>query len=113
MLIEALLNIKKPAEEKKIKLFSYKEVFIMGIATSIDALATGVAFHSNISTNQTIFLHASIIMVCTFIISLLGIILARQIHKLLKGKYEITSIVGGTILILLAVWVVLSHYLGI
>jgi len=113
MLIEAIKNIKKPEEEKEIKNFSYKEVLIMGIATSIDALATGVAFHSKISTNTTIWLHVSIIMVCTFIISLIGVLLARQFHKLFKGKYEITSIIGGSILLLLAVWIVLSHYLGI
>jgi len=114
MLIEAILSLKKPEEEKPICKFSYKTIFIMGVATAIDALATGVAFHSgSISTQTTIWLHASIIMVCTFIISLLGVILARQIHKLLKGKYEITSIIGGIILISLGIWVIISHYVGI
>ena len=113
MLIEALRDIKKPAEEKEEKKFSVKEVLIMGVATAIDAMATGVAFHADTSNNATIWLHVTIIMVCTFTISLLGIILARQIQKLLKGKYEITGIIGGSILILLGIWVVLSHYLGI
>lgn len=113
MLIEAIIDIKKPAEEKEIKKFSYKEVLLMGIATAIDALATGVAFHSGLSTTSTIWLHAAIIMCCTFVISLIGIFLARQVHKLLKGKYEITGIIGGCILIALAVWIILSHYLGI
>lgn len=113
MLIEALVDIKKPAEEKEEKKFSIKEVLIMGVATAIDAMATGVAFHADTSTNATIWLHVTIIMVCTFVISLLGIILARQIQKLLKGKYEITGIIGGSILIILGIWVVLSHYLGI
>lgn len=119
MLLESIQDIKKPAEEKVLKKFSVKEVLIMGIATAIDALATGVAFHNKnaegvaMSTTTTIWLHAAIIMCCTFAISLIGVFLGRQIDKLLKGKYEISGIVGGCILILLGVWVVLSHYLGI
>ncbi|MBQ6920297.1 MAG: manganese efflux pump [Bacilli bacterium] len=113
MLFEGIVELRKPKEEKKEKLFSYKEVLIMGVATAIDALASGVALHSNMSTNVTIWLHVSIILVITFILSLVGVILGRQIVKLFKGKYEITQIIGGCILLTLAVWVVLSHYLGI
>lgn len=113
MLFEGIVELRKPKEEKKEKLFSYKEVLIMGVATAIDALASGVALHSNMSTNVTIWLHVSIILVITFILSLVGVLLGRQIVKLLKGKYEITQIIGGCILLTLAVWVVLSHYLGI
>ncbi len=113
MLIEGAKEINKPADEKTKKLFSYKEVLYFGFATAIDALGTGVALHSGLSTNITIWLHVSIIMVITFIISLIGLFLGNQIEKLLKGKHEITSIIGGSILIILAVWIVLSHYLGI
>ena len=100
-------------EEKKAKLFSYKEVLIMGVATAIDALASGVALHSNMSNNVTIWLHVSIILVITFVLSFIGVILGKQIVKLFKGKYEVTQIIGGCILLTLAVWVVLSSYLGI
>lgn len=113
MLFEGIKELKKPLEDKKVKLFSYKEVLIMGVATAIDALASGVALHSNMSNNVTIWLHVSIILVITFILSLVGVILGKQIVKLLKGKYEITQIIGGCILLTLAIWVVLSHYLGI
>ena len=113
MLLEGVKELKKPLEEKNVKLFSYKEVLIMGVATAIDALASGVALHSNISNNVTIWLHVSIILVITFILSFIGVILGKQIVKLFKGKYEITQIIGGCILLTLAVWVVLSHYLGI
>ena len=113
MLVEAIINIKKPEEEKKVKKFSFKEVLIMGVATAIDALAVGVTLHTGVSNTTTIWLHVSIIMVITFVISLIGILLARGIHKLLKGKYEITGIIGGTILILLAIWVIVSHYTGL
>ena len=113
MLLEGIKELRKPPEEKKAKLFSYKEVLIMGVATAIDALASGVALHSNMSNNVTIWLHVSIILVITFVLSFIGVILGKQIVKLFKGKYEITQIIGGCILLTLAVWVVLSSYLGI
>ena len=113
MLLEGIKELRKPPEEKKAKLFSYKEVLIMGVATAIDALASGVALHSNMSNNVTIWLHVSIILVITFVLSFIGVILGKQIVKLFKGKYEVTQIIGGCILLTLAIWVVLSHYLGI
>lgn len=113
MLIEGIVEIRKPIEEKKDKLFSIKEVLIMGVATAIDAMAVGVSLHAGLSNNATIWLHVSIICVITFAISLVGLFLGKQILKLLKGKTEITVIIGGCILILLAVWVVVSHYTGL
>lgn len=121
MLIEAIKDFKKPEEEKEAKKFSIKEVLVMGVATAIDAMAMGVAFHSDkvgmiadgYNPNIMIFIQVSIIMACTFIISLIGVFLAKQVQKLFKGKFEITGIIGGIILILLGVWVVVSHYVGI
>ena len=113
MLIEGIRDLKKPAEEKESKKFSIKEVLYFGVATAIDALGTGVALHSGLSSTTTIWLHVAIIMVITFIISLIGLFLGNRIEKLFKGKYEITAIIGGSILILLAIWIILSHYLGI
>ena len=113
MLIESIIEMKKPKEEKQPKLFSVKEVLVFGVATAIDALAAGVTMHTGLSTTTTIWLHVSIVFVCTFSISLVGLFLGKQIMKLLKGRYEISGIIGGIILILLAIWVILSHYLGI
>lgn len=113
MLIEGILALKKKEEEKPVRLFSYKEVLFFGLATSIDALGSGVALHSGLSNNITIFIHISIIIAITFVISLLGVLLGHKIEKLLKGKVEITSIIGGCILLILSIWIVLAHYLGI
>lgn len=111
MIIEGIISLRKPLEEKIIRLFSYKEVLLFGLATSIDALGSGVALHSGLSDNVTIFIHVSIIICITFAISLVGVLLGGKIEKLFKGKTEITSIVGGCILVVLAIWIVLSHYL--
>lgn len=113
MLIEGIIDLKKPEEEKELKTFSVKEVLYFGFATAIDALGTGVALNSGLSSTSTIWLHVTIIMLITFTISLIGLFLGKQIVKLLKGKFEITAIIGGCILIVLAIWIILSHYLGI
>ena len=110
MLVESIIEMKKPKEEKKVRHFSIKEVIFYGFATAVDALAAGVAMHADLSTVYTIWLHVSIVLALTFSLSLVGLFLGKQIMKLLKGKYEISGIVGGIILILLAVWVVVSHY---
>ena len=110
MIIEGIKELKKPQEEKEPKKFSIKEVLYFGFATAIDALGSGVALHSGLSTNTTIWIHVSIIMICTFSLSLVGLFLGKQIVKLLKGKFEITSIIGGAILIILAIWIVLEFY---
>ena len=111
MIFEGIQSLRKPAEEKQTKLFSVKEVLLFGVATSIDALGSGVALHSGLSNNTTIFIHVSIIICLTFIISFIGVVLGGKIEKLFKGKTEITSIIGGAILIALAIWIILSHYL--
>ena len=84
-----------------------------GFATSIDALAAGVALHADLSNNYTIWLHTGIILLICFLISLTGLFLGKQIFKLLKGKTDIAGLIGGIILILLAVWVIVSHYAGL
>ena len=113
MLIEAIIALRKPEEKEKEIFFSFKEVLLYGFLTAIDALAAGVAMHANISTTSTVWFHVSIILVITFAMSLVGLFLGKQIMKLLKGKYEIAGVIGGIILILLAVWVVVSHYTGL
>ena len=113
MLVESVIEMGKPAEEKNVKKFSLKEVIFYGFATAIDALAAGVAMHTGLSNTATVWLHVSIIFALTFSISLVGLFLGKQIMKLFRGKYEISGIIGGIILMLLAIWVLLSHYLGI
>ncbi len=99
MLIESIIEMRKPKEEKKEKHFLIREVIFYGFATAVDALAAGVALHADLSTIYTIWLHASIILVLTFGICLIGLFLGKQIMKLLKGKYEISGIIGGYLFI--------------
>ena len=113
MLIEGIRDVRNSDEEKEAKKFSIKEVLIMGVATAIDAMAVGVSLNAGLSTNSTIWLHIAIIAAITFVICLIGLFLGKFIVRLFKGKYEITVIIGGVILILLAIWVIVSHYTGL
>lgn len=116
MLLEAIRSRKDSSLNSKDYVFTIKRVLLVGIAVSIDALATGVAFHHtdangvSLSTTSTIWLHIIIIMVITFLFSILGVFAGNKVNKILKGKKEITGIIGGIILILLSIWVILSHY---
>ena len=94
MIFEAIKDLRKPEEEKESKLFSIKEVLLFGVATSIDALATGVALHSGLSDNVTVFFHASIIICITFIISLVGVLLGKQIVKLFTQSRATSSLLS-------------------
>lgn len=111
MIVESIIDMRKEEKESKPKLFSFKEVLLMGVATSIDAFAAGFALKAGISTNVTVWLHVSIVLIITLAICLIGLILAKQIHKLLKGRHEIATLIGGVILVGLAIWIVLSFYL--
>lgn len=111
MFIEGILSFRKSDEEKEEKKFSYGQVLIQGIATSIDALAVGVSLLS-ISTKTTIYLHASIIILVTFAFCILGLFAGKFIIKLLKGKQEIATIIGGLILIGIGIEIVVMHYVG-
>ena len=113
MIIEAIINMNTAPDEKTLKSFSVKEVLYFGVATSIDAMAAGVAMHSGMTTNTLVWFHVSIIMVITFTISMIGLFLGEAVEKLFKGKFEITGIIGGSILVILGFWIIISHYLGL
>lgn len=113
MIFDSIKEMKKDPEEKEMKKFSVKEVLFFGFATSIDALGTGVALHGGtLSNNSTIWLHVSIILCCTYIISLIGLFLGHFFEKLFKGRYEITGIIGGVILVGLSIWILVSSLIG-
>lgn len=113
MIIEACISIKRNKDkDTSCRLISFKEIIIMGFATSIDALAVGVSLKHGLSTNYTIFLHISIIIIITFIMCIIGLFLGNVFDKLFKGKIEIANLVGGIILTLLAIWILLSNYLN-
>lgn len=78
-------------------------MLLLAIATSIDALAVGVAFAMD---NVNIALAAPIIGVSTFLLSALGLRIGSVFGLRYKNKAEF---VGGLILILIGTKILLEH----
>ena len=87
---------------------SVKTMFIMAVATSIDALAVGVTF-SMVELSVSIGLAVALIGCTTFLISLGGVYMGNVFGARYKSRAEL---VGGAILILIGVKVLLEHLLG-
>ena len=83
-----------------------KEVFVLAIATSIDALAVGI---SMAFLKVDIFAAASTIAVTTFLLSSIGVVIGHKFGAKYKDK---ATIAGGVILILIGTKILLEH-LGI
>ena len=84
----------------------HKKLFMMAVATSIDALAIGVAFAF---MDVLILPVVSLIGCTTFCLSLVGVVVGNFFGSRYKKRAELT---GGIILILLGVKILLEH-LGI
>ena len=84
----------------------FKTMFLLAIATSIDALAVGVSFAC---IQVKLCSSVAIIGITTFLFSILGV----KIGHLFGSKYEKSAgIFGGIILILIGLKILLEH-LGI
>lgn len=105
MLKEALEKEDKSEDDpEKDADLSVKTMFLMAVATSIDALAVGISLAMVGSVN--IWLAAAFIGVCTCLLSALGV----KIGNVFGSRYEKKAeFVGGVILILLGVKILLEH----
>ena len=79
------------------------ELFVLAIATSMDALAVGITFAVLSSAN--IFFNVAIIGLITFILSVIGVALGNRFGTAYKNKAEFA---GGVILILLGAKILLE-----
>lgn len=105
MLREALS--KKEDDNDTNASFGFKTMFVMAVATSIDALAVGIALAMEENTN--IWLSVSCIGVTTFILSAVGVKIGSVFGDKYKKKAEI---VGGAILIVLGLKILIEHLVG-
>ena len=80
-----------------------KELTVMAIATSIDALAIGITFAF---LRVNIALSAGLIGVITLAISFIGVIIGHVFGSRLKSRAEIA---GGVILVLIGTKILLEH----
>lgn len=89
--------------DEKAASLSYRMLFMLAIATSIDALAVGISFAI---LKTSVFEPAVIIGCVTFIMSFCGAILGYRIGRFLENEVEI---LGGLILIGLGIKILAEH----
>lgn len=89
-----MLREEKYVEDTKL---NFKELFLLSLATSIDAFIVGISFSF---TNIHIFMAAIIIGIITFILCLMGYYLGYIFNQ--KAQ-RYTNIIGGLTLIILGI----------
>ena len=97
---------KEEREEEETGSVSHKELLVMAVATSIDALAVGVTF-SMLELAVSIGAAVALIGCTTFVISLAGVYVGNVFGAKYKSKAEF---VGGAILILIGVKILLERF---
>lgn len=80
-----------------------KEMLMLAIATSIDALAVGISLAA---LDRPIVESAAIIGVVTFVISIIGVYIGKFFGNRYKKRAELT---GGIILVLIGVKILCEH----
>ena len=91
------------ADEERL---NYKELLLLAIATSIDALAVGVSF-GLLSVN--IWVAILVIGVVTFGLSLVGVVIG---HRFSLRFERAATLAGGIVLIIIGLRILLEHLLG-
>lgn len=100
MLKEALNSEEETADAD----LSVKTMFLMAVATSIDALAVGISLA--MAGDVNIFVAVALIGVTTFVLSAVGVAVGNIFGSRYEKKAEFA---GGVILILLGLKILLEH----
>lgn len=90
-------------EEKLEDTVEFKEMVMLALATSIDALAMGISFAF---LDVNIILSAGIIGITTLIISIIGVIIGNKFGDRFEKK---AKVFGGVILILIGIKILIEH----
>ena len=102
MIREAFSDEEEAAAESTEKL-NHKELFLLAIATSIDALAVGIAMAMD---DVNISMAATVIGITTFVLSFVGVAIGNKIGSKFQAKAQIA---GGIVLILIGLKILLEH----
>ena len=101
MIYDSFKKEEDDSSEKSV--LNIKELLVMAIATSIDALAVGITFAF---LNVNIWSSVSIIGVTTFVLSAIGVLIGHKFGAKYKNKAELA---GGVILVLIGLKILLEH----
>ena len=102
-----IIEVFKEDKAQKCDVFETKldirEVFILAVATSIDALAVGISFAF---LRVDIEISVVIIGITTFVLSAAGVTIGKKFGVRFKNK---ATVAGGIILILIGTKILLQH----
>lgn len=116
---------KECAQEEETDTLQWREMFLLAVATAIDALAVGITFIckpveilggfstkpvfmiGSVHQFANMLLACGIIAVCTFLISFAGVKIGNVFGTRYKQRAEIA---GGVILVLIGCKFILEHY---
>lgn len=96
-------SFEKEEEEDVCTILTIKELFVLAVATSIDALAVGVVFAIE---KVEILLPAALIGATTFALSLLGSLLGNRAGEKFRNKAQLA---GGVVLVLIGAKILTEH----
>ena len=105
-MIRESLSKKEEEEKAEPAELRHRELLMLAIATSIDALAVGVSF-SMVELTVPIYAAAALIGCTTFAISVAGVFVGNLFGARYKNRAEF---VGGAILILIGLKILLEHF---
>ncbi len=105
--VKDIVEDKKKADKKDepeyVDKLDIKKLFVMAIATSIDALAVGITF-AFLQTN--IWVAVGIIGAITFVVCFLGVVIGNKVGTKFRNP---ATIAGGVVLVLIGVKILLEH----
>ncbi len=94
---------KDSEKEKTINPLELRVLFLLGIATSIDALAVGISFAV---LNDPILVPTLLIGIVAFLFSVLGVLIGKKVGQVFGNRVEI---LGGLILIAIGINILINH----
>ncbi len=93
------------SEEKDSNPLNIYVLFIMAIATSVDAFAVGITLSV---LNVKVLLPVLLIGIITFVFSFLGAYIGKLFGHIFESKVEVF---GGVILVIIGIKVLISHFI--
>ena len=102
--VKMIVDVLRKEEEPDVcRLLTLREMLVLAVATSIDALAVGIAL-AMLQVN--ILSVASIVGVVTFVLSLAGVIIGNKFGSAFEKKAQF---VGGVVLVLIGANILIQH----
>mgnify|MGYP001392168376 CR=1 FL=1 len=101
MIYETLTELDQEAGSSEYKL-DFRELTLLAVATSIDALAVGIVFAAE---DVALVFSVTMIGVITFSLSLIGVVIGHRFGSKYETKAEVA---GGTVLILIGIKLLLE-----